>query len=320
MQATVRDTIQHYVRILLEEKARDVLLRKHEDYYYGWVDEGDNTGHWLGAAHEHRAKQYLADTEAAYDQARADAAGVTDPTDPRAVAKHQAERDLAKARHQLDRITRHIDAAIEKRRELRIRKLVTQMFLKYYRRARTQAWPLYDPGVPADIRAYVSRWKDRPTLTPTSLVFLWLVVEECRDHATTMSLQGFGTTDWLAAMPLIQSGLDTDAAEDEPSYAQRQYIRTLQRPDPAPAHENLDPRDILAGYPYDGHTEDETDRCPTCQGYRRERTIEVRGKYQRAIACDNWATTCAFDTTSPSFKTKQDLRDHLVVEHMLTAS
>lgn len=317
MSAIPREHIQHYVRILLEEKARDILMRSHEDYYYGWVEEDDGRGHWIGQAHEQRAKQRLYDAELQAEQAHANAIGITDPSDPAQLALAAATKALDKARKQLDRITSHIDAAIEKRRELRVRKLVTQLFLRYYRRARTHDWPLYDPGVPADIRDYVARWKDRPTLTPTSLVFLWLVIEECRDHATTFSLQGMGNTDWLAKSPLIQSGLDTDACEDEPSYAQRQYVKFLQRKDTEPAHENHDPRDILEGYPYDGPRDDDGDRCPTCQGFQRLRTIDVAGKYLQAIACDHWATTCAYDVQSPSFTSKQALRDHLTIEGML---
>lgn len=317
--------IAAYVRTVLEERARHYLLTKHEDWYYGWVparlDQPTNprvaplrgeyrdpsaAGHWLGERVKVAAAQALHDAQDRLDRVSDD--------NPR--ARRHAERDVTMAQLRYDNVLARIEQAVERRREDQVRKAITRLFRKTYEKARHSLWPVYHPGIPADVRAYVLQWKDEPHLTPTSLVFLWLLLEECQAHGDTFSLQGFGHADWLATLPIIQAGLDTDATDPTSRSARRDYVRQLQRRDTAPTHANHDPRDARPYEPYDGA--DDTDRCPTCGGVQRLRVIEVAGRVAEALACDAWATTCRYETTTPFFSDRTRLHDHQVIETLLT--
>lgn len=312
-----------YLHVALRDRAEQYLRTRHEDWYYGWVDTGHGTGHWMGQRHEDAARQYLHDMTERLDQARANAAGLRLEDDKAAyldaqAALHVATCELDHARIRFDRVQQRISQAIEKRRALRIERLVTQLFLKYYRQAITKPWPLWGPGVPPALRRYILRWKDHPKIAPNQLVFLWVILDDTRQHADEFGVTAVGYQDWMANLELVTSVMDTDARESEPSKATRDFLRQLQYREPEPAHENYDPRDTRADLVYDGPArEDADDRCPTCQGYLRPRVIQIRGKYAQANACDRWATTCRYDLLTDLFATRDALHDHLAVHAML---
>ena len=346
-------TMAAYVRILLTEKAQDIYLRNHEFDYYGWIakkvpKELDHLphvdrGHWLGAAQEEKARQLVVDAEDVVDQARAVAAGLR-KQDAEYGAAHatlaKARQQLEDARTHLDEVLTKIQRAIELRRQFRLDKLVSKLFLRYFHRARKLEWNLYDTRLPAGLREYLLIQLRNQKLSPTALVFLWLVVEENLDHGNVFQLKGLGATDYLAQHALAVSSLDINASEDKPSAMERDYVRELQRPDAEPAHENLDPRTSALDHIYDGLPSlgvlggrdedtvapDDPRRtpiertCPTCGTFWKDRTISLRGRYYLVQACDNYATTCRFERLTSGFATRKELNDHLRVHAELRAS
>lgn len=304
--------IRDYVYHALADRATDWLRRRQEDWFYGW-----NEDHWLGEKHEAAARQVLQDATDQLDEARCQALD-TPPTSPEWARVRTAEADLHRARIRLDRTLDRIEQAIAKRRQLRVDRLVSSLFLKLYRKTQQSSWPLWGPGVPPALRTFILRWKDHPKIAPQQLVFLWLILEDTNKHAEDYGVTAVGYQDWLAGLDLVTWSMDTDARESRPSDARKDFLRQLQHREPEPAHENEDPRDLLADMPYDGPArEDSDDRCPTCQGFLRERTINVRGKYAKAIACDRYATTCRYELLTDLFSTKDALQDHLAVQALL---
>lgn len=334
-----RSIVAHYITTVLEEKARDILLRYHEDWWYGWVPAPKDTvttgqhydpnyrGHWMGERHLTDARAKVRSAQEALHEARLLQA-VTHESNTELVAQAsaqvtRAEQLVARAEHRYQRTEQRVTQAIEQRRTLRIRQLVTSLFTRYYRTARTAYWPVFDPALPTDIRTWVLRWKDEPSLSPSSLVFLWLVVEETLDHHRTYSLDALGGSDYLARIPLITAHIHTDATLDEPSRAERDYVRWMQRRTPDLAHENGDRRDSRADLTYDGPARDDTLdelRCPTCQGYRRERLIQLKNtppRFAKALACDDYAHKCRYEVRSPAFSSVEELQAHLAIESFL---
>lgn len=320
--ALARQIVGNLVRTMLEEKAKDILLRKYEDWWYGW--QGDR---WFGEDKLNQARYRITLAEARYNRlleadptpelvpgsiaALADLPALTTPN-PELIAAQQA---ITRAQQWYDRVTKRVTEAMDRRRQQRIERLVTSLFTRYFRKARTQLWPVYHPAVPADLRNWVLRWKEREDLGPASLVLLWLVIEEAIDHHTTHQLDGLYGSDYLAKVSLVTRHIETDACEDEPTRAERDYVRWLQRRPPEPAHENLDPRDSRADLVYDGPSRDgDEDRCPHCQQFRRERTLEIKGRFGHGVSCERY---CEYSLLSPLFKTKEQLREHQIVSTIL---
>jgi hypothetical protein len=330
--------IAAYVRTILTEKARDIYLRNHEFDYYGWVAKAVppdqqhlphvDRGHWLGATQEAEARQLVADAEDAMEKARAELAGLKpgDTTYDAAKALVQWAADQVKAAQDHLGITLDtIQKAIERRRQFRLDKLVSKLFLRYYHRARHMEWELFDTRLPAQLRNYLMLQFRGQKLSPTAMVFLWLVVEENLDHGGVFQVKGLGATDYLAQHALATSSLDTDAPEDRPTRMEEDYIRELQRPDAVPTHENLDPRSTENDHTYDGlpslgaldgklvdkHT------CPTCGTQVRDRIVSLRGRYYGIEGCDNYATKCRYEPITSGFTTRKAAVEHLEILHAL---
>jgi hypothetical protein len=314
--------VRDYVYESLAQRARDWLLRTKEDWYYGWVSRADGTGHWLGDTAQQAARQQLHDAEEQLADACCQAIGLTEhdgqPYLDALATIATAEATLHRARIRYDRVQHQITTAVEKRRQLRVDRLVSSLFLKLHRQAQQSNWPLWGPGVPPSLRKFILRWKDHPKLAPQQRVFLWLILDDTRTHADEFGVTAIGYQDWLAHLELVTSAMDTNARESEPSKATTDFLRQLQHREPEPAHENLDPRDTRADLVYDGPArEDADDRCPTCQGFLKARTIQLRGKYAQAVACDRWASTCRYELLTDLFPTRDALQDHLAVAALL---
>lgn len=311
-----------YVYAALAERAKDWLLKTQEDWYYGWVAKDNERGHWLGERFLTAANQRLYEATNQLEHAEADAAGLTEHD---AQAYLDAQRQLATAQQVLDLARIHydqtqqrIEQAVAKRRQLRIDRLVTSSFLRLYRKSQQANWPLWGPGVPPALRKFILRWKDHPKIAPQQRVFLWLILDDTNRHADEFGVTAIGYQDWLANLELVTSAMDTDARESEPSKARPDFLRQLQYREPMPAHDNLDPRDTRADLPYDGPArEDADDRCPTCQGFLKPRTIQLGNKYAQALACDRYATTCRYELLTDLFPSRDDLQDHVAIAAML---
>lgn len=316
--------IAAYVRMILTEKATDILLRNDPDFYYGWSND-----HWLGEKLELKAKEALSSAERRRDRALANIEDLPklhpEYASGKAVLEAQ-QAEVDKLRKNLEKLQKQVQAAIERRREFRIQALATKLFMRYFNKARVMPWPLYDPGIPNIIRKYVLAWKGRP-LTPTSLVFLWLVVEESNDHGETFQVEGADQEAYLLQNPLALSPLDIDALEVEPTKKAREYLRELQRKEAVPVHENRDSRDNRADNTYDGlpslpvmWTDDDDPKKCTCGQYRRNRIVHIRSRYYYVEACPNFATTCRFEYLTQGFVTKEELAEHLAVHNELMSA
>lgn len=315
--------IAQYVRIILTEKATDILLRNDPDFYYGWNKSG-----WIGEQYELRAKEKVTQAERLRDEAHADVLDIP-PGDPRhasAKAVWEARKEeAARLRKELERAQRQVTVAIERRREFRIQAITTRLFLEYLHKARLLPWPLYHPAIPDTLRQYVLSWKDRK-LTPTSLVFLYLVMEEAEDHGDIMQTRGIDNERYLLRNPLALSPLDIDALAFQPTKQAREYLRELQRPERQDIHENGDTRTNREHTTYDGlpnlvalDGEDEG-KCPTCGNFMRTRIVHLRNRYYHVEACDNFATTCRFEYLSKGFETKEELAEHISVHEQLSVA
>lgn len=315
--------IAEYVRIILTEKATDILLRNDPDFYYGWNKSG-----WIGEQYELKQKERVTKAERLRDEAYADVLdiprGDTRYASAKAVWEARVE-DAKRARHDLERAQQQVTVAIQRRREFRIQAITTRLFLEYLHKARLMPWPLYHPGIPHTLRQYVLSWKDRK-LTPTSLVFLYLVMEESEDHGDTMQTTGIDNERYLLRNPLALSPLDIDALAFEPTKQAREYLRELQRPDRDPIHENHDPRTNREQTTYDGLPQlvglagEDDHKCPTCGTFFRNRIVHLRNRYYYVEACENFATTCRFEYLSKGFERKEDLAEHISVHEHLNAA
>jgi hypothetical protein len=314
--------IANYVRVILTEKATDILLRNDPDYYYGYAKSG-----WIGEKYELRVKEQVTKAERERDEAYADVEDVprSDPRFAAAKALWEAKQTAAvQARKDLETAQRQVTQAIERRRNFRIQAITTRLFLEYLHKARLMPWPLYHPGIPHVLRQYVLTWKGQ-RLTPTSLVFLYLVMEESEDHADSMQTIGMDNEQYLLSNPLALSPLDIDALAFQPTRQAKEYLRELQRPAVRPVHENLDPRSNREGGTYDGIPQlgalagEDEGKCPTCGQFTRKRIVHLRNRYFFVRACPDFATTCRFEYLSTGFDKKEDLAEHISVHEELYA-
>lgn len=341
MQIT-RDQVQQCVYVILRERAEDIILRKQPDEYYGWVpDQYTKDGelveraHWIGERDETTAKQALADAQrhlarCQRDQQEARYFHETTPVEDAVLT--QAKVQLCEAEAHLAKV-QHVNAlAITKRRELMIERKAKNLFLRLYQKARAVPWDLYHPAVSTDLRRYLTFWKDKPGLTPSSVVFLYLVLQETIAHGESHQVDAITGYDHLAKIPLMRARLDVEACEDEPSRADQEYVRALQaqmrydaRPD---AHENGDRRDVLADWQYDGLPDqlgalvlDKNDghECANCHEKITTKTVHSPKGYAVAEVCPNHKTKagCTHAPVTPRFATKTQLREFLCLQWAL---
>ncbi len=344
MQIT-REQVQQAVYAILRQRAEETILAKTPDEYYGWVppkknEQGTVTipGHWLGEQHETTAKQAVADAEARLAEAKRElhrARYEHDNWNVEEAVLVQATAQLTHARDQLSHVQRVNALAIEKRREDMIERRAKRLFLELYRRATTLQWNLYHPAISQDLRRYIKYWREQPGLTPTSVVFLYIVLLETIAHGEMYQTDAITGYDYMAKIPLVRSTLDVNAAEDEPSRADREYTRALQtqikydlRPD---AHENGDRRDVLADWQYDGLPEqlgalwlDKNDghECRNCHEKLVTKTVHNPKGYALAEVCPNHKhkAGCTHRPLTPRFETKTALRDHLCIEWAMSTA
>lgn len=351
MQIT-REQVQQFVHIHLREQAETFLLNKSPDEYYGWVPPVTEShvsptlgetitvvspGHWLGERDELIARQAVIDAErhlgvatAALTRAKYD----YENADPEQVVFDAACTALTHAKAHLERTYLVSAYAIEKRRALVIERDAARLFKQHYRLAMTTTWDLYHAAISNDLRRYLKFWsKKRTTLSPSSVVYLYLVLLDTIQHGESFQTTAITGLNYLAQIPLVRSGLDVNACEDEPSLADRQYVNALQselridmRPD---AHENGDRRDARADFQYDGLPDqlgalwlDKNDgnECPTCGDKLTTKTVHSPRGYALAEVCPNHKSRagCTHRPLTPRFDTKTQLRDHLCIEWALS--
>lgn len=350
MQIT-REQVQQFVHIHLREQAETFMLNKTPDEYYGWVPPETEShdsptlgttvtvitpGHWLGEGDEIRARQAVTDAERLVTVAKAtlvQAQYEYDSADAEQAELDRAQAALRNAKAHLDHTCQVNAYAIEKRRELMIERTAARLFRQNYRVAMTVKWNLYHPAISNDLRRYLKLWSaKRKTLSPSSVVYLYLVMLETIAHGEEFQTNAITGLNYLAQIPLVRSGLDVNACEDQPSLADRQYIDALQsqlridlRPD---AHESGDRRDARADFQYDGLPDqlgalwlDKNDgnECPTCMDKLVTKTVHSPLGYALAEVCPNHRTRpgCTHRPLTPRFTTKMQLRDHLCIEWAL---
>jgi hypothetical protein len=320
--------VREVVAYLLRQQAEDALQRKNPDVYYGWVPPiDDQPGYWLGEADEKNAEYQLTLAEIGYKAAAENT--WTDPDNAdllRALELAAVRRDDARAK--LDDVKAYRDRVIEARREHLINRRVGKLFLKTYRKAVSLDWDLYNPALPESLREYVLRQRSRP-LGPTSVVFLYLVVQSALEHGADFQTDALTGYDYLADNPLATCLLDVDLTEDDaPAKQRRVYIRELQaqaiRDRKPPAHENKDPRDVLADFEYHGLPEQlgamwiskDDNCCQQCKQGLRVRMIHCGTGYRYATVCPNFADNaqCHYELESPEFSTRKALKQWASVE------
>lgn len=328
-----KDDVRHAVSALLRLEVEDRLQRKLPDVYYGWVsptadpETGKEVpGYWMGDADIKQAEYRLA-----MAQVRCRAVNHTtwsdDEADEMRRAQAQADAAVAEAARNLEEVRAFTERAIEARREQLINRRVAKLFLKTYRKAVTMEWDLYNAAVPDSLRRYIQRQLARTPLAPTSVVFLWLVLESTIAHSDDFQTEAITAYNHLASNPLAVAALDIDVPEDEPSAVHRAYVRELQveaiRDRRKPAHENLDRRDILADFEYHGMPEqlgamwiEKGESCPHCKQGLRVRMVNDGPGYRYAKVCPNYAedAQCSYDPLSPMRATRRELRDWALVE------
>jgi hypothetical protein len=327
------------VHALLFDMEHDALLRRNPDIYHGWVapvvdeETGEDTpGYWLGEADERQAEYRLDLAEVAYKTACEATWSNPDDVKTQQAADHaRALRDEAKAQYYTTKD--HRARVVADRRNIVLERRVASRFVKTYRKSMALDWDLYHTAIPESLRRYVMRQLSRP-LSPTSRVFLWLTVQDTIKHGDEFQTEALTAHDYLADNPLVQSYLDIDVPEDEPSRAQRAYVRELQaqavRDRMASGHENKDSRDILKDFEYHGLPEQlgamwidkGEEQCPHCQQGVRVRMIHSGSGYRYAAVCPNYKdnTQCRFDEVSPKMSSRKALRDWAVVEAALAQS
>lgn len=327
-----KSDLRDAVHFILRQEAEDALLRKNPDVYYGWVPPTDDEpGYWLGAADEQQAEYQLDLAQVAYKAACENTWSDTDNVElQRAVDLAAARRDAAQAK--LDEVKAYRERVVEARREQLINRRVAKLFMKTYRKATTLDWDLYDPSIPDSLRNYVLRQLARGPLAPTSMVFLYLTVQSTKQHGEDFQTEALTAYDHLVDNPLATAMLDIDVDDDEPSKQRRAYIRELQaqavRDRRAPAHENKDPRDVLADFEYHGLPEQlgamwiskDENCCQHCKQGLRVRMVHSGGGYRYATVCPNFAEDrlCHFETESPEFSSRKALRQWATVEWATT--
>jgi hypothetical protein len=123
--------------------------------------------------------------------------------------------------------------------------------------------------------------------------------------------------------------LDIDESEGNARREKRAYIRELQakaiRDRATPSHENLDPRDALADFEYDGLPEQRgvlwldkshDNSCYRCKQGLRVRIVHAAPGYRWAKVCPNYQNNpeCHYEEVSPMRATRKELWDWAAVE------
>lgn len=340
-----KQQVRDAVYALLYQDCEQRLLAKNPDRYYGWVEESvhPDTGevvpaHWLG---EQDVKDAEYAAAVAAERVRLTAQFTwANPDDAELLAQYDAARTAAAAAAtRVDEVRSYRDRVVAEKRQQVVDRMVARQFVRVHRLASVVNWAeqLYNPAVPESLRRYVAKQLTRGPLAPVSLVFLYLTVQSTLEHADDFQVEAVTGYDYLADNPLAVSSLDINTPEDAPASRQRRaYVRELQasaiRDRMAPAHENHDPRDLLADFEYHGLpeqlkalwiTKDEDASCPHCQQGVRVRTIHDGAGYRLARVCPNYAhdRQCLYDLLSPCLATRRQVRDwaqNLVAEHNAT--
>lgn len=343
MQIT-REQVTTLVYAHLRERAEAIILANTPDLYYGWrpakIDKDTGAivrpAGWIGEEDERRARQAVRDANEQLRRAtvaQQAARYYHDETPDEDAAVAAATGLLVHQERELTQVLDVVTKQIERYRERCIESLANKLFKRTYRRAMNLEWDVYHPAIDNDLRRYVKFWhKKKDQLTPSSVVFLYLIIEESITHAEQFGTTAISGENYLAKIPLVRAGLDVRAAEDEPSLADRQYVDAWQeqlryaaRPD---AHENGDKRDSLADFVYDGLPEqlgalwlDKNDghECPNCHEKITQRTVHNTKGYAIAEVCPNYKhkAGCTHRPLTPRFATKMQLRDHLCIEWAL---
>jgi len=324
-----KNDIRDAVNFLLRQEVEASLLRQNPDLYYGWVEPTEEQdGHWLGEADE-RSAEYQLDLALVGYKAAAENTW-SDPDN----AELQRALDLAQARvdscrQALDEVKAHRDRLVEARREQYIARRVARLFVKTYHKATRLEWNLYHPAIPQSLREYCQRQLARGPLAPVSIVFLWLTIQSTLEHGEDFQTDAITGEDYLADNPLVTCTLNTNVLETQSQAKHRRaYIKELQlqaiRDRRAPAHENLDPRDVLADFEYHGLPEqlgamwiDKPDNCcEQCKQGVRVRMIHTSKGYRYCTVCPNFQDDprCTYEPLSPAFSTKKALKQWADVE------
>lgn len=309
-----KDDVRNTVYSMLYLEVEEAFASKQPDRYNGWVPEhvDPHTGvvtpsHWLGESDLKAAEHQLTLAELR--------------------AKHASEAEQAEAdahvtacQDRLDECKAHVERMVAGYRHRLIDRFVAKRFLTLYRKAKALDWNLYDPSIPDNLRKYVKRQLDRG-VGPVSLVFLYLVVTSTQDHGANFQTESLTTYDYLADNPLAVASLDIDVSERHPA-VRKAYVRELRadaiRDRVAPAHPNLDPRDVLADFEYHGLPEqlgsmwiDKDHGCANCKQGIRTRIIHHGAGYRWATVCPNYQRNpnCHYDLKSPLMETRQQARD-----------
>jgi hypothetical protein len=314
---TIRDTVY----AMLRTDAEELLARQSADFYHGWDDV---TGRWLGQEELERAlhQETLAElfyntTSSEYD---------ADCQDKRSALEVATYR-LEQARERVWEVQAYNQRLVEARREQVLHRRVAKMFLRAYRRARSLEWDVYHPSVPESLRSYVQRQLGRGTLSPTSMVFLWLTLADTVKHGEDFQTEAITGCNHLLENPFVRASLNIDAPEDKPTEERRQYVRELQaqmvRDRRERAHESYDPRDALSDFQYDGLPDqlgamwiDKDDACPRCQQGLRIRVLHSGVGYRFVKACPNYAddAECNYEALSPVVATRKALHEWAAAE------
>jgi hypothetical protein len=327
-----KDDVRQLVHTMLAEQIEAELLYRDPDTYYGWVapahdpETGRKTpGYWIGQSDIEEATYQVHLAE--HNLERAD--NRLDPTDPASVASRAAAaQNLTAARQRLDEATTFADRMAYERRQQVINRRVAKRFLRYHRKALVLDWKLHHPSIPESLRNYTLRQLARKPIAPTSLVFLYLIIESTREHGADFQTESLTTYNYLADNPLAVAALDIDVPENAPSKAKRAYIRELQaeaiRERQEPAHANRDPRDVLADFEYHGLPEQlgamwinkDDNCCDQCRQGLRVRMIHSGSGYRYAKVCPNYRQNakCHYETLSPVRETRKALKDWATVE------
>lgn len=331
-----KQTIRDSVHFILAQRAEAYLLNKNPDVYYGWVAPAQDPetgkevpGYWLGEQDERNAEHRKAMAYGAVLQAER-ACRANEPNADKRLAL--AEAGLKAAEQHLDEVRSYRERTIESRRNLLVDRMVAKLFIREYRKSVALEWDLYNPAIPENLRNYVVRQLARP-IGPTSRVYLYLLVQETIQHGEEFTVEAVTAYDYLADNPLVTKMLDIDVPEDQPSAQRRAYVRELQakaiRDRQEPAHPNMDPRDILADFEYDGLPEQlgamwidksPENSCPKCKQGLRVRMVHADVGYRWAKVCPNYADQieCHNEFVSPARATRKELRDWAAVEYATT--
>lgn len=328
-----KEDVRQAVTALLRLQVEKRLLAKQPDEYYGWVapatdpETGEATpGYWLGEADEQQALRRVESATADYQGACRRAWGDRDTEELQRDIR-AAEAVLAAAKANLDEVRSYRERIVEARREELIQRLVARRFVREHRRAKAAEWHLYHPAVSQQLRTYIQLQLARGPLAPVSFVLLWLILQDTIQHGESFQTEALTAYDYLVDNPLATSSLDIDEPEFAVNKQRLAYLRELQaqaiRDRQAPAHENLDSRDLLADFEYHGLPErlgalwiEKGECCEHCHQGVRMRIVHEGAGYRYAKVCPNYRddTQCTYDPCSPLRSTRAELRTWAQVE------